>query len=80
MAYFALRFRVDFLRKFLPQIIPLLLLKKRQAQIVLWFLNHPVKAGLPGMNDEQVTRRLKLREECIYLNMCPQKRERLGIS
>ena len=67
--FFLLRFKADWLRKNLPFILPHLILKRRQAEIVITFLNFPRCVGRHGVGDENWLIRNKLRDECVALNM-----------
>jgi hypothetical protein len=66
--YFVIRFKSVWLKTHLPEILPYLILKRRQAEIVVTFLNNPKWPGRNGVGAEEWERRLKLYEECKFLN------------
>lgn len=67
--YFALRFRVPWLQENLPLILPHLVLKKRQAELVLEFIaSRASRPGRKGAGDETWEVRDALRAECMALN------------
>lgn len=67
--YFSLRFKHSWLREHLPKILPYLLLKQRQAEIVISFLAQPSRVGRNGVGEEEWERRILLYEECKGLNL-----------
>lgn len=67
--FFQLRFKAEWLREHLPLIAPFLILKRRQAEIVIEFLGQPARVGRNGVGDEAWAKRDALRAECHALNM-----------
>lgn len=67
--FFVLRLRHVWLRDHLALVLPHLVLKRRQAEIVLEFLSHPARVGRNGVGDEAWSRRNALRDECKALNL-----------
>ncbi len=66
--FFQLRFKAQWLRDNLPIIAPHLILKRRQADIVIEFLGQPARVGRNGVGDEAWNKRDALRAECHALN------------
>lgn len=75
-AYHVLRFKHPALLTLIPQLMPYLRLKQRQAAIVLEFLHLPKTVGRAGVGDKEWKRRLRLRYECCRLNATPQALEK----
>ena len=67
--YFVLRFHAEWLRANLPAIIPHLILKRRQAEIVTEFLSFPRWPGRNGVGEEHWRHRDALKEEVMRLNL-----------
>lgn len=66
--FFVLRFKCSWLREHLPLVLPHLVLKRRQAEIVLEFLKSPRSVGRNGVGDARWATRNALRDECVALN------------
>lgn len=75
-AYHVLRFKHAVLIELIPQLMPYLRLKQRQAAIVLEFLQMPKLVGRNGVGLGEWKRRLRLRYECCRLNATPQALEK----
>lgn len=67
--FFVLRIKHEWLRENFAAIIPHLVLKRRQAEIVLEFLGYPARVGRNGVGDEVWSKRDALRDECKALNL-----------
>lgn len=66
--YFNLRFKANWLRQHLPLILPHLILKQRQAEIVVHFLSYPSHVGRNGIGDNEWAVRDRLHQEVKKLN------------
>ena len=70
--FYNLRFHAGTIRWLLPQLLPYMQVKKRQAQIVLEFtdLSRVTKNG-KSLSENELARREGLRAECSALNVKP---------
>lgn len=75
--FFNLRFHAGTLRWLLPQLLPYLIVKKRQAEIVLEFTEvSSVARNGRSLSEHERARREGLRAECEALNEKPAKTAR----
>ena len=66
--YFVLRFKAHWLREHLPLILPHLILKQRQTEIVIRFLGHRAHIGRKGVGAEEWAVRDTLHQEVKKIN------------
>ena len=67
-AYYVLRFHSAWLRANLRKIIPHLIIKRRQAEVVMRFLSQPARVGRNGVGDAEWEIRDALHAEIKALN------------
>jgi hypothetical protein len=75
-AYFMLRFNYHCLRELIPALMPHLVLKRRQAEICLYFLVNQHTTGRKPFPSSEWQHRLELHDECRQLNISPQRKLR----
>jgi len=75
--FYNLRFYTTSLKWILPQLLPYLVVKKRQAEIVVEFIERCKYQG-KELTDEEMAKREALAAEIRYLNMKPKTLRRMA--